>query len=313
MLAANEAVALEIKNRVTPCIYRIHETPDPDRLNEFREFAAGYGFKAGDLTQRREVQKLLASIKGKPEEYAVKLAFLKSLKRAVYSTDPVGHYGLAKVNYTHFTSPIRRYADLVVHRVIARQKAGDAKSLAEAAAHISKTERTSSDAEKDSTQLKKMEFFERQLTAKKPQEFPAIVVDVRAMGVFVELPDIQITGLIHVSALGPDYFEFDSVRQRFVGRKTRQHFQLGDRLTVIVARVDPSRRMLDFAPVGDGAVQSPNREPSRDTRREPTRDMRREPSRDTRREKPARGKPERAAAAPKSDSRRSRGGRRRGR
>jgi ribonuclease R len=250
MLAANEVVAHEIKNRNTPCIYRIHENPDPDRLQEYRDFAASYGFKAGDLTQRREVQKLLASIKGTPEEYAIKLGFLKSLKRAVYDTKPVGHYGLAKVNYTHFTSPIRRYADLVVHRVLARQKAGDAKSLAEAAAHISRTERASADAEKDSTMLKKMEFFQRQLTAKKPQEFPAIVVDVRAMGVFVELPDIQISGLIHVSSLGQDFFEFDATRQRFVGRKSRATYQLGSKLTVIVSRVDAYRRMIDFAPVG---------------------------------------------------------------
>ena len=133
MLAANEVVALEIKNRLTPAIYRIHEDPDADRLNDFREFAASYGFKAGDLTQRREVQKLLASIKGKPEEYAVKLQFLKSLKRAAYDTKPVGHYGLAKVNYTHFTSPIRRYADLVVHRVLARERVGSAAELADVA------------------------------------------------------------------------------------------------------------------------------------------------------------------------------------
>ena len=256
MLAANEVVAQEIKNRVTPSVYRIHEQPDPDRLFEFREFAASYGFKAGDLTERREVQKLLAAIKGKPEEYAIKLQFLKSLKRAAYDTNPVGHYGLAKVNYTHFTSPIRRYADLVVHRVIAREKAGDAKALAEAAAHVSKTERVSSDAERDSTQLKKMEFFQRQLTAKQPQQFRAIVVDVRAMGVFVELPDIQITGLIHVSALGSDFFNFDPVRQRYQGRRSGASYQLGDKLTVVVARIDASRRQIDFAPVGMPAASS---------------------------------------------------------
>jgi ribonuclease R len=169
------------------------------------------------------------------------------------------------VNYTHFTSPIRRYADLVVHRVIAREKAGDAKSLAEAAAHVSKTERVSADAEKDSTQLKKMEFFQRQLTARKPQEFAAIVVDVRSMGVFVELPDIQITGLIHVSALGQDFYEFDATRQRFVGRRSRTGYQLGDRLTVVVARVDASRRQIDFAPVSAPAA-STTRGPREDER-----------------------------------------------
>jgi len=289
MLAANEVVAQEIKHRNAPCIYRIHENPDADRLQEYREFAASYGFKAGDLTQRREVQKLLASIKGTPEEYAIKLGFLKSLKRAVYDINPVGHYGLAKVNYTHFTSPIRRYADLVVHRVIARQKAGDVKSLAEAAAHISRTERASADAEKDSTQLKKMEFFQRQLTEKQPQEFPAIVVDVRAMGVFVELPDIQISGLIHVSSLGKDFFEFDATRQRFIGRQSRATYQLGSKLTVVVSRVDAYRRMIDFAPVG-----AP--EPMVSSRVEPAAP----PREDGRREggKPSRGGQQRPSAKP---------------
>ncbi len=248
MLAANEVVAREIKHRQTPAVYRIHEDPDPDRLADFREFAGNYGFKAGDMTQRREVQKVLAAIKGTAEEYAIKLQFLKSLMRATYATKPVGHYGLAKVNYTHFTSPIRRYADLLVHRVLARQKVGDVKELGLTAVHLSQTERTSADAEKDSTMLKKMEFFERQLAAKKPVEFRAIVVDVRTMGLFVELPDVMVSGLIHVSALAGDFFQYDSVRLCFIGRKTKKKFALGDKLQVIVARVDAYRRQIDFVP-----------------------------------------------------------------
>jgi ribonuclease R len=249
MLAANEVVAQEIKNRLTPSIYRIHETPDADRLADFRQFAADYGFTAGDLTQRREVQRLLAAIKGSPEEYAIKLQFLKSLKRAAYDVKPVGHYGLAKVNYTHFTSPIRRYADLVVHRVLARQKTGDAAELHEIAVHISKTERISADAEKDSTMLKKMEFFQRQLASRKPDQFRAIVVDVRSMGLFVELPDVMLTGLIHVSSLGGDFFTFDPGRLCFIGRKTRKKYALGDKLMVVVARVDAYKKQIDFVPV----------------------------------------------------------------
>ena len=120
MLAANEVVARAIKERLLPSIYRVHADPDPERLKEFRELAISYGLQAGDLTNRREVQRLLAIIRGMPEEYALKLAFLKSLKRAAYEVDPHGHYGLAKTNYTHFTSPIRRYADLVVHRVLSQ-------------------------------------------------------------------------------------------------------------------------------------------------------------------------------------------------
>jgi ribonuclease R len=249
MLAANEVVAKELKERNIPAIYRIHENPDPDRLLEFRDLAATYGFRAGDVTKRAELQKLLASTRGTPEEYAIKLALLKSLMRARYATEPLGHYGLAKVNYTHFTSPIRRYADLVVHRALARERIGSVKDLAEAALHISTTERISADAEKDSTMLKKMEFFLRQLESKKPDEMRAIVVDVRSYGLVVELPDCMVTGLIHVSALPGDFFQFDDVRLSFVGRKTRQIYKLGDALRVIVCRVDAYKRQIDFVPV----------------------------------------------------------------
>src|SRR5881296_2573116 len=123
MLAANEAVARELKNRSVPTIYRVHENPDPEKLAEYRELALSYQYLVGDLTQRREIQKLLAATKGKPEEQALKIGLLKSLKRARYFSQPLGHYGLAKANYLHFTSPIRRYADLVVHRALGRDTA----------------------------------------------------------------------------------------------------------------------------------------------------------------------------------------------
>jgi ribonuclease R len=275
MLAANEVVARELKNRNVPVVYRVHEDPDPTRLADFREFAASYGFKAGDLTQRREVQKLLASTKGKPEEYAIRIQLLKSLKRAVYGTTPLGHYGLAKVNYTHFTSPIRRYADLAVHRSLAtlqgagapsprveKHGAGAPQLLGELAEHISKTERTSADAERDSTTLKKMEFFQRQLDARRPDEFRAIVVDVRSYGLLIELPDVLLTGMIHVSALPGDFFQFDSARLSFVGRKTRQVYKTGDVLQVIVCRVDAYKRQVDFVPVGDSAPAASKRRPA---------------------------------------------------
>src|SRR5439155_6317678 len=156
MLAATEAVAHELKNRLIPAICRVHENPDPEKLAEFREFVISYGYKAGDLTNRTELQRLLASVSGKPEEQALKIALLKSLKRARYATQPLGHYGLAKNNYTHFTSPIRRYADLVVHRVlaspgravaVAKEGAGrkiaqrGAGELAGTAEHMSSTDR----------------------------------------------------------------------------------------------------------------------------------------------------------------------------
>ena len=131
MLAANEAVARELKNRSIPTIYRVHENPEPDKLAEYRELVLSYNYKVGDLTQRKELQRLLASLAGKPEEQALKIGLLKSLKRARYAAQSLGHYGLAKTNYTHFTSPIRRYADLVVHRALARARpAASAPALA---------------------------------------------------------------------------------------------------------------------------------------------------------------------------------------
>src|SRR5438045_2429454 len=118
MLAANEAVASELRHRSIATIYRVHEDPDPEKLGEYREFILSFGHKVGDLSHRAEIQRFLASTRGTPEEQALKIGLLKSLKRARYATQPLGHYGLAKANYLHFTSPIRRYADLVVHRTL---------------------------------------------------------------------------------------------------------------------------------------------------------------------------------------------------
>src|SRR6266446_5661282 len=146
MLAANEAVARELQHRAIPTIYRVHENPDPEKLAEYREFVLSFNYKVGDLSLRPEIQRLLASLRGKPEEQVLKIAFLKSLKRARYAPLPLGHYGLAKANYLHFTSPIRRYADLVVHRALAQRNSArrsriDMNQVASIAEHISETER----------------------------------------------------------------------------------------------------------------------------------------------------------------------------
>jgi ribonuclease R len=260
MLAANEAVARELKRRAIPTIYRIHENPDPEKLAEYREFALGFNYKVGDLTHRAELQRLLASFRGKPEEQALKVALLKSLKRARYSPQPLGHYGLAKANYLHFTSPIRRYADLVVHRALGRDAAPrrpvgatrrtyhpDMAEVASIAEHISTTERTAADAEIDATQMKKLEFFQRQLDARKPQIFRATVIDVRNYGLMVELPDALVTGLVHVSSLVDDFYLFDSARRQLVGRRSRKRFTVGNELSVFVVRVDAFKRQVDFA------------------------------------------------------------------
>ncbi|MEO8206275.1 MAG: RNB domain-containing ribonuclease, partial [Chthoniobacterales bacterium] len=238
-----------------PSIYRVHETPDPDRLNEFRELALGHGIQIGDLNNRDELQRLLARVKGKPEEAAMKIGLLKSLKRARYATEPLGHYGLAKKDYTHFTSPIRRYADLVVHRslerLLGRTKAGPSSlDLGKIADHISTTERIAAEAEKESVRCKKLEYFHDQITHKKGQTFKAVIMDVRNFGFFVELPDYLISGLVPVSSLDDDFYIHDAARNRIVGRRTRRVYKVGDELDVVVARVDTFKHQIDFRLAG---------------------------------------------------------------
>ncbi len=269
MLAANEAVARHIANRQHPGIYRIHEDPDPDKLRDFREYARSFGIKVGDVTHRRELQKLLAHVKGKPEEYAINLSLLRSLKQARYATQPVGHYGLAKKFYTHFTSPIRRYADLLVHRALFEMLEGardrDAlqprrmatssspsklAELARVCEHISRTERTAAEAENESVELKKIEYFHHLLQTGKPVVFDAVVCGVRNFGVFVELPDTLVTGLVHISSFEDDFYHYDQKRERIVGKRAKRVVAIGDKLRVRVQRVDIFKRQIDFRPVG---------------------------------------------------------------
>ena len=256
MLAANEAVARELKNRLIATVYRVHEKPDPVKLAEYRELVRSYDYKAGDLTERAELQRLLASLRGKPEEQALKIGLLKSLKRARYATQPLGHYGLSKNNYTHFTSPIRRYADLVVHRTLAardqpRGHRSDVGQLTSIAEHISTTERTAAEAEIESVKMKKLEFFQRQLDARDPQIFRASVLDVKNFGLLVELPDVLLTGLIHISSLTDDFYAFNASQRTLIGRQSRRRFAVGDQLRVYVARVDVFKRQVDFAIAAD--------------------------------------------------------------
>jgi ribonuclease R len=263
MLAANEAVARELRHRSIATIYRVHEDPDPEKLGEYREFILSFGYKVGDLSHRKEVQRFLTSIRGKPEEQALKIGLLKSLKRARYAAQPLGHYGLAKANYLHFTSPIRRYADLVVHRTLAernlsRRSKIDIGPLESLADHISDTERNAADAEIESVRLKKLQFFQRQLEERDPQVFRAAIVDVRNYGLVVELPDAVVTGLVHVSALTDDFYRFDAAQRRLIGRRTNRRYSVGDEISVFVARVDTFKQQIDFA-IADSAAKKGSR------------------------------------------------------
>ena len=259
MLAANEAVARELRNRSIPTIYRAHEDPDPEKLGEYREFILSFGYKVGDLSHRKEIQRFLASVRGKPEEQALKIGLLKSLKRARYAAQPLGHYGLAKANYLHFTSPIRRYADLVVHRTLAEQNLSrrskiDIGQIESIADHLSDTERNAADAEIESVRLKKLQFFQQQLEERSPQVFRAAVMDVRNYGLAVELPDALVTGVVHVSTLEDDFYRFDAAQRRLVGRRTNRRYKVGDEIRVFVARVDAFKQQIDFA-IADQAAK----------------------------------------------------------
>ncbi|MCX6957997.1 MAG: RNB domain-containing ribonuclease [Verrucomicrobiae bacterium] len=251
MLLANELVARHLKLAKQPLLYRVHEQPDTEKLNEFRELVSTYQVAVGDLTHRRELQKFLHALHGKPYEHALKIGLLKSLKRARYSPDPLGHYGLQKKDYAHFTSPIRRYADLVVHRALARHldsrlrgpRSGDLLAIGD---HISTTERTAADAEKESIRLKKLDYFEAEQHSRKKHTWKANIIEARNYGLFVELPEVLVSGLVPVSSMDDDFYVFDAPRTRLVGRQTKKIYHAGQQIMVAVAGVDRWKQQIDF-------------------------------------------------------------------
>ena len=246
MLLANEAVATRLMSLRTPAIYRVHEEPDARRLQEYRQEVMAHNVQCGNLGQPAEVQKLLAKLGTLPIGPALKIGFLKSLMRACYSVEPLGHYGLAKKKYTHFTSPIRRYADLVVHRALFDTILAKASALKEIAEHISVTERNSADAERDSKDVKLFAFLKAQLESGEPIKYPALVTDVRNFGFFVDVPGLAMSGLVPLSTIEDDFYVFDDRRRNLVGRRTRRVIKLGDKLMVQVAKVDSFKKQVDF-------------------------------------------------------------------
>ncbi|HEY5232087.1 MAG TPA: ribonuclease R, partial [Verrucomicrobiae bacterium] len=263
MLLANEAVATRLMSLRTPAIYRIHEEPDARRLQEYRSEVLAHHVACGNLSQPAEVQKLLQKLGTLPIGAALKIGFLKSLMRARYAVEPLGHYGLAKKKYTHFTSPIRRYADLVVHRALFDKNPASASALKEIAEHISVTERNSADAERDSKDVKLFAFLKAQLASGEPVKYPALVTDVRNFGFFVDVSGLAMSGLVPLSLMQDDFYVFDEARRNLVGRRTRRMIRLGDKLTVQVARVDTFKKQVDFQLAGEERKVGAPRPPSR--------------------------------------------------
>ena len=246
MLLANEAAAGLLMHANRPAIYRVHEEPDEKRLREYREDVLSHNVPCGNLRQRPEVQKLLQRLDQLPIGQALKIGFLKSLMRARYAVEPLGHYGLAKKKYTHFTSPIRRYSDLVVHRALFDKSQASASALKETAEHISATERNSDDAERDSKDVKLYAFLIAQLQSGRPTHYPALVTDVRNFGFFVDVPGLAMSGLVPLSSLQDDFYVFDPTRNHLVGRRNRRIIRLGDKVTVQVGKVDTFKKQVDF-------------------------------------------------------------------
>ena len=246
MLLANEAVAREIKRRRAGAIHRVHDVPDTEKLDNLRAQAALMGLRAGNLADQKQAGKFLASLKDHPLGDVFRIGYLRCMKRACYSTEPIGHYGLAKEDYVHFTSPIRRYADLIVHRVVYQRARLDAEALATAADHISLTERNSADAELDSKLIKLLSHLQRQLDRRKPETYTATVTEVRNIGAMVDITELGLKGLVKRLSLSDDRYRFVPERGRLVGRLRGNEIAPGDQLRVQVESIDLQKKQADF-------------------------------------------------------------------
>jgi len=271
MLAANEAVARFITAKDIPFLYRIHENPDPAKLRDFQEFIFGFGYEFKLVEERvdpAELQRLLGEAEGRPEERMLNYALLRCMKQARYSAENLGHFGLASSCYCHFTSPIRRYPDLVVHRILRavlalEEKKGDKRRekqlaiaterLAEVAEQTSKRERVAMEAERDVVEMKKLQYMQQHVG----DEFDGYISGVAAFGFFVELEELFVEGLVHISTLGDDLYNYAEKQHSLIGRRSRRVFRIGDKARVKVAAVTPATRRIEFALVEHAASTPP--------------------------------------------------------
>ena len=259
MLQANRAVAEHMTALDVPCLYRVHESPDPVRITDLTEFIQAFGLQMGPRGKRapgeiepHHLQALVQQVRGKPEERLINHIVLRSMKQARYGVENRGHFGLAFSHYTHFTSPIRRYPDLVVHRVVKEWLANGGFSparkdaLAELLPPIAKSsserERVAMEAEREVVDLKKIRF----MANKVGEEFFGFITGVTAFGLFVELEDIFVEGLVHISTLGDDYYVFQEKQHCLLGRNSKRRFRIADRVRVRVERIDMARRRLEL-------------------------------------------------------------------
>jgi ribonuclease R len=264
MLAANEAVAEHLDSLGVPFLRRVHPAPEPSKLEAFADFARILGYKIHHSTDRFALQRILEKSADQPEAHAVHYALLRSLKQAVYSPEAEGHYALASENYCHFTSPIRRYPDLTVHRQLSRwlrtgRAGSDETELAALGEHCSKTERRADIAERELIKLKLLSYLEERIGL----EMEAVVTGVADYGFFAQAEHLPVEGLVHIGTLTDDYYYYEEASHSLTGRRTKRRYRLGDKVWVTVVRVDLQRRQLDLRVIPANGGRQPSGEGTR--------------------------------------------------
>lgn len=263
MLVANETVAYHFQTHQWPFLYRVHEQPDEQKLQRFFEFLTNFGLQiegTKKILSSKALQKLLNEVKNTPEEAVINMMMLRSMQQAKYDVQPLGHYGLAAKDYTHFTSPIRRYPDLIVHRLIhyfvidqKRETEHWEEVLPEIASHSSTMERVAVDTEREVDAMKKAEYMMQFIG----QEFTAVISSVVKFGLFVEL-DNTVEGLVHMSTMN-DYYEFFENQMVLIGKRSRRTYRLGQQVKVRLTKADPQTREIDFILVEDHVEEKPTK------------------------------------------------------